>query len=350
MRISSMTWGLALTSVGSAIATPSRAVRATNSSIDAERFKVAAVRQPPANYALPVGLNKTWVELDLNATVASAIELIQKAQRDGVALLAFPELYFPGYPVSINTAYTPSQIAQYVSQSMSVTSTQFAELVEAFKDAGIYGSFGFSEIADDKIFMGQVLIGPDGSVLKHRRKLRPSGIERDIWSDGDISGLEVIATPFGRIGTLECWEHFHPTMTFAMQAQMENIHIAAFPYAPDSGVDPAAWESAEVGLAAARTYAVSSGAYVIMPSIGSAAIFGNDGSTLSLINATASPETPYITATINTTEFSSVTYDTDGEQSWAALQQMIAEFPSYIPKANSSYFAKKSLSIESITA
>jgi nitrilase len=95
---------------------------------------------------------------------------------------------------------------------MSIDSPQFASLVKAFADAGIYGTFGFSELADDMIFMSQVLIGPDGSILHHRRKLRPSGTERDIWSDGDISGLKVIPTPHGRIGLLECWEHFHVSL------------------------------------------------------------------------------------------------------------------------------------------
>lgn len=114
-------------------------------------------------------------------------------------------------------------------------------------------------------------------------------------------------------------------------------------------MDPAAWESAEVGAAAARAYAVNSGAYVIMPAVGTASIFGNDGSTLSIINATDSPDVHYITATLNTTTFSNATYDSDGEQSWAALQQIVAEFPSYIPKVNSTFFAKKSIPIESIT-
>lgn len=92
---------------------------------------------------------------------------------------------------------------------MSIDSHHFRRLADAFKKAEMYGSFGFSEIADDAIFMAQVLIGPDGSTLIHRRKLRPSGTERDIWSDGDPSGLIVKATAYGRIGMLECWEHFH---------------------------------------------------------------------------------------------------------------------------------------------
>lgn len=79
----------------------------------------------------------------------------------------------------------------------------------------MYGTFGFSELSGDAIYMGQVLIGPDGSLLKHRRKLRPSGVERNIWSDGDPSGLLVTTTPYGRIGMLECWEHFHVCPSFS---------------------------------------------------------------------------------------------------------------------------------------
>lgn len=68
-------------------------------SINSSAFKIAAVREPPANFALPIGLNKTWVDLDLNATIDQAIGIIEEAKTEGVSLLAFPELYFPGYPV-----------------------------------------------------------------------------------------------------------------------------------------------------------------------------------------------------------------------------------------------------------
>jgi hypothetical protein len=68
-------------------------------SINPSAFKIAAVREPPVNFALPIGLNKTWVDLDLNATIDQAIGIIEEAKTEGVSLLAFPELYFPGYPV-----------------------------------------------------------------------------------------------------------------------------------------------------------------------------------------------------------------------------------------------------------
>lgn len=254
MKTISLIFFSALLALSTSTATAFTTVK-SYSAINSTSFKVAAVRQLPVNFAQPVGLNKTWVDLDLNQTIAQAVVTINEAKEDGVALIAFPELYFPGYPIAVNTAYTAAQLAQYVGQSMSVNGTEFATLVQAFKTAGIYGSFGFSEISGDAIYMAQALIGPDGSVLQVRRKLRPSGTERDIWSDGDPSGLRVIGTPHGRIGMLECWEHFHvrfhrvfeavagndvdelttacdrlqPTMTFPMLSQSENIHIAAFP-------------------------------------------------------------------------------------------------------------------------
>ncbi|KAM0811784.1 putative Carbon-nitrogen hydrolase [Seiridium cardinale] len=167
---------------------------------------------------------------------------------------------------------------------MSMDSPQFLSLLEAFKDAGIYGTFRFSELAEDKIFMGQILVGPHSTVLHHRRKLRPFGTERYIWSEGDISELKVTATPHGR--------------------------IAAFPYAPDFGTDPQAWESAE----------------------------------------------PFSQLEVEISSFAQYDdifqpyYDADGEQSWAALQQMIAEFPSYIPRVSGTYFDHQDHSIESITS
>ncbi|KAI9039608.1 uncharacterized protein KD926_009333 [Aspergillus affinis] len=318
-------------------------------SINGSAFKVAAVREPPVNFALPVALNKTWVDFHLNDTITQAIEIIQEAKIEGVSLIAFPELYFPGYPVAVNTKYTSENIAQYVSQSMSVNGSNFQRLVNAFREAAMYGSFGFSEVANNSIFMAQVLIGPDGNVLIHRRKLRPSGVERDIWSDGDPSGLVVKNTPYGRIGMLECWEHFHPTMYFPMLAQQENIHIAAFPYASDLGVDPLAWEDSNIDVSAARWYSTNMGGTVVMPAVGSAAIFVDGGRTANITNATANPSWRYVTATIDTTQFSSAAFDRDGEHSWAVLKQIIENYPSYIPKAGSSFFDKKTVDVRNIT-
>jgi nitrilase len=47
-----------------------------------------------------------------------------------------------------------------------------------------------------------------------------------VWGFGDGSGLRVIDTPVGRIGTLLCWENYMPLARFALYAQGIDIHIA----------------------------------------------------------------------------------------------------------------------------
>jgi hypothetical protein len=92
------------------------------------------------------------------------------------------------------------------------------------------------------------------------------------------------------------------------------------------------------------------GGTVIMPAVGTAAIFVDGGVTANISNATANPSWKYITATIDTTSFSNATFDLDGEHSWGALKQMIETYPSYIPKADSSFFGKEKHTIHNITS
>lgn len=141
--------------------------------------------------------------------------------------------------------------------------------------------------------------------------------------------------------------HMHPTMTFAVHAQLENIHIAAFPWAPDLDVDTGVTRS-EVSIAGARLYAVVGSTYVFMPAVGTAAVFAPNGTTVASIQASdCVNETPILYHTINATDFNSgnLTYDTT-EYSWAAVQQIKDAYPSYIPKnANNSFISHRENSI-----
>lgn len=136
-------------------------------------------------------------------------------------------------------------------------------------------------------------------------------------------------------------------MTFPVHAQVENIHIAAFPWAPDLDVDTGVTRS-EVSIAAARLYAVVGSSYVFMPAVGTAAVIAPNGTTVASIQASdCANETPILYHSINATEFisSNLTYDTT-EYSWAALQQVNDAYPSYIPKdVNSSFISHRLNSI-----
>ena len=71
-----------------------------------------------------------------------------------------------------------------------------------------------------------VTIGPDGTLLNKHRKLMPTNPERMVWGFGDATGLKVVDSPVGRIGSLLCWENFMPLARYAMYAQGIELYIA----------------------------------------------------------------------------------------------------------------------------
>lgn len=133
-----------------------------------------------------------------------------------------------------------------------------------------------------------------------------------------------------------------PSMTFAMHAQVENLHIAAFPWAPDLGIDIGV-TSADVSLAAARLYAVQGGTWVFMPSVGTAAIIAPNGTVVVQAEASDCPlAKPMLYHSVDTSDFNKTkSYDINGQFSWAALQQIDAAYPEYIPHQNGTFIAHR---------
>ncbi|EKG21318.1 Nitrilase/cyanide hydratase and apolipoprotein N-acyltransferase [Macrophomina phaseolina MS6] len=321
--------------------------------INAKNFKVAAVRQPPVGYPLPLGSNHTvWTSLDVNATIDQALQQINLAKEEGVNLIAFPELYFPGFPTALNYNYTPTDVGYYVNQSISISGPEYARLTSAIQAAGLYAVLSFSERAGDAIYIGQTLVDPSGATIKHHRKLRPSGSERNVFSDGDTSSLRVTPTPYGRIGMLSCWEHLHQTMALPMHAQLEHIHVGSFPYVGEDVASTQWWDRADTALAMARIYSVDGHVFTVMPAIGKATIFAAAGVPLNSSDVYADFEAlPFVTATVDASAFDlSQTYDVDGEFSWAALKQMEEALPAYIPRVGSAFFEHVVNAIEVITS
>ncbi len=120
------------------------------------------------------------------------------------------------YPKGNDAAWIANHVADYIENSLEVGSSEWYTLVNAAKTNQIYLALGFSEKTNASIYMAQALISPCGEVLHHRQKVRPSGGERDIWSDGDMSGLKVLDTPYGRWGMLECWEYVSTTYVLTL--------------------------------------------------------------------------------------------------------------------------------------
>ncbi|WP_158964970.1 carbon-nitrogen hydrolase family protein [Chachezhania sediminis] len=182
-------------------------------------FKVAAVQAAP-------------VFMDLDATIAKAVDLIDEAGAKGVKLIAFPETWVPGYPWWIwldAPAMGLGNMVPYSMNSLVAGSPQDMLLAEAAKRNGIQVVMGLSEKIGGSLFMSQWHYGADGETISRRRKLKPTHVERTVFGEGDGSDMAVKDTPLGRVGALCCWEHLQPLSKYAMYAQNEQIHVAAWP-------------------------------------------------------------------------------------------------------------------------
>ncbi|KAJ5574268.1 uncharacterized protein N7459_008695 [Penicillium hispanicum] len=314
---------------------------------DLENLTIAAVRDKPVNWPLPM-MNKNWdgVTLDLNGTVDLGVRLIKEAAQNQARVIGFPEVWFPGYPKGVINTETPNpwfeyHVKDYIDNSLVVGSENWNKLVQAATDNEIYVGLSFSEKDAVHLYMAQALVAPDGEILIHRHKLRPSAQERDLWTDGTVDQIYAVSTPIGRIGMLSCGEHTAPEVTFLMQAQTEDIHIGSWPLVPDFGNASLTYESAEEITALGRVYATLGNAAVLQAGIGTATIFPAGSSSIwsQTVASVSFDQHPLVYRSFNASEFSNTTYQTNGEASWGTLQAMNQGFPSYIPQETGEFVA-----------
>ncbi|HSB99182.1 MAG TPA: carbon-nitrogen hydrolase family protein [Burkholderiaceae bacterium] len=218
------------------------------------KYKVAAVQASP-------------MFLDLDASIDKGIGLIAEASKQGAKLIAFPETWLPGYPWFIwldSPAWGMQFIQRYHDNSLAYGTPEADRLSKAARDHKIMVVMGLSEKRGGSLYMGQWIIDADGVTVAQRRKLKPTHVERTVFGEGDGSDLAVHDTALGRVGALCCWEHLQPLSKYAMYAQNEQVHIAAWPsFSLYRGGAYAL--GPEVNNAASRIYAVEGQCFVIAP-------------------------------------------------------------------------------------
>jgi predicted amidohydrolase len=78
---------------------------------------------------------------------------------------------------------------------MEVDSSEFMRIRNAARDGEITVSLGFVERKAGSLYMAQTLIGPDGVILSHRHKTKPTHIERTLFGEGTGTYLPVSFIP-----------------------------------------------------------------------------------------------------------------------------------------------------------
>jgi len=211
--------------------------------------KVAVIQKPP-------------VLLDRDRTIARAVESIDEAARAGAALLVFPEAYVPGYPTWIwrlkpggDMALSSEIHARLRLNAVDLNREDLRPLQDAASKHAVTVVMGINEIdsrfSGTTLFNTVVVIGADGTILNRHRKLMPTNPERMVWGMGDASGLRVVDTPAGRLGSLICWESYMPLARYALYAQDLEIFV-----------NPT-WDNGESCLVTLRHIAREAGCWVI---------------------------------------------------------------------------------------
>jgi len=150
---------------------------------------------------------------------------------------------------------TDALYARLLANTIDLSKDGLAPLQLAAKEHGVVVVLGYQEVdgsgSGSTIFNSCAIIDADGRLANNHRKLMPTNPERMVWGFGDGSGLNVVETAIGRIGTLICWESYMPLARYALYAQNIDIYVAP------------TWDSGETWLASMQHIAREGGCWVI---------------------------------------------------------------------------------------
>jgi nitrilase len=182
-------------------------------------------------------VQKPPVFMDKHKTIESAVELVKEAACNGAELVVFTETFIPGYPTWIwrlrpggDWGLSEQLYEHLLKSAVNMESDDMKPLYEAAREHKVTVVCGIEErdskLSQSTLYNSVLMIGADGSLLNKHRKLMPTNPERMVWGFGDASGLKVIETPAGRVGTLLCWENYMPLARYALYSQGVEVYIA----------------------------------------------------------------------------------------------------------------------------
>lgn len=179
------------------------------------------------------------VPFDCNACVDKAVRLIEESAATGAKVIVFPEAFITGYPKGLDYglvvgARDPAgreEFRLYLDSAIDVPGLQTRRLGQVAAAHGCYVVMGVIEREGGTCYCTVLFFAPDGTLLGKHRKLMPTALERMIWGFGDGSTLTVVDSPYGRIGSVICWENYMPMLRMAMYAK--NVALYCAPTADD---------------------------------------------------------------------------------------------------------------------
>ena len=144
------------------------------------KMRVAVVQ------AAPILFNK-------KATTKKVVNIVREAGRQGAQLIVFPESFIPCYPLGLTFGFTVGQRDEaqrddwkvYYDNSVVVPGEETQMIAKAAAEAKAYVSIGMTERDEThcSLYCTNLIFSPEGELVYHHRKIKPTGAERYIWAD-----------------------------------------------------------------------------------------------------------------------------------------------------------------------
>ncbi|TDB67417.1 carbon-nitrogen hydrolase family protein [Arundinibacter roseus] len=189
------------------------------------------------NKLIKVGVVQATPALfDIKKTVEIIISWIEKGANEGCQLLLFPESFIPCYPRGLDfdaiigrrTDKSRNQWLDYWNNCIETGSEYITQIGEAIRKANLFVALGVTEkeAIGGSLYCTLLYFDTNGSLIGKHRKLKPTGLERYIWAEGDGSTLVGFYTSLGKISGLICWENYMPLARMALYTQGVEIYLA----------------------------------------------------------------------------------------------------------------------------
>lgn len=171
---------------------------------------------------------------DTDATIEKACRLISQCGEAGAQVAVFPEAFIGGYPkgadfniyVGARTVEGRKEFQDYYRQAVKVPGPQTDRLAKAAKKAGLFAVMGVIEEAEGTLYCTILFLTPEGKLAAKHRKTMPTAAEKLCWGFGDGSTLSTVETPWGKLGSVICWENYMPLLRMAMYDKGVSLYCA----------------------------------------------------------------------------------------------------------------------------
>src|SRR5678815_610847 len=207
-----------------------------------------------------IGLVQMSCSLDPNENLAKAEWKVREAAAKGAQVICLPELFRSQY-------FCCEEKAELFALAESIPGPSTEALGKLARELKVVIVASLFERRAAGLYHNTVaVLGPDGEITGLYRKMHipedPLYFEKFYFTPGDL-GFSSVATPFGKLGVLICWDQWYPEG--ARIAALSGADLLVYPTA--IGWHPS--EKAEYGPAQLdawrtiqRSHAIANGIYV----------------------------------------------------------------------------------------